>query len=89
LGGSFNATFSGSNLTSTMYFDVRFRGPAVTSDQEAWNWQRDASASHTVLQGTALGDWTITGIRAHQDANDHAGPFALVRATVSVYTLPF
>jgi parallel beta-helix repeat protein len=85
LGGSFNATFSGSNLTSATYFDIRFRVPGGTSDQEALNWQQGPSGSHPVAQGTTLGDWTITGVRGHLDANDHSGPFASVQATISVF----
>ena len=89
LGGSFNATFSGNNLTSTTYFDVRFRAPGGTSDIDASNWQQGPSGSHTVPQGTALGDWMITGVRAHQDVNDHSGPFAFVQATLSVFVSLF
>jgi len=89
LGGSFNATFSGNNLTSTTSFDIRFRSPGGTSDQESWNWQQGPSASHTIPLGTTVGDWTITSARAHFDANDHTGPYAPVMATVSVASSPF
>jgi parallel beta-helix repeat protein len=88
-GGSFNASFSGDNLTSATYFDLRLRAPGATSDLDVWNWQQGPSASHTVPQGTALGDWTITGVRAHQQSNDHTGPFGAVQATVSVFSTPF
>lgn len=87
-GGSFNATFAGNNLTSTTYFDVRYRGPGGSSDEVVLNWQQGPSGSHAVPQATTLGDWTITGVRAHQDANDHSGPFASVQATFSVFVSP-
>jgi len=89
LGGAFNATFSGSNLTNATYFDIRFRGPGSTSDQEAWNWQQGPSGSHPVAQSTTVGDWTITGLRAHLDGNDHSGPYAPLQATLSVFVSPF
>ena len=88
-GGPLTATFSGSNLTSATYFDIRFRAPGASSDEVVWNWQQGPSASHTIPQGTALGDFVITGIRAHQDANDHSGPFASVQVTLSVFVSPF
>jgi parallel beta-helix repeat protein len=89
LGSSFSATVSGNNLISTTYFDVRVRAPGGTSDQDALNWQQGTSASHIVPANTALGDWTVTGVRAHLDANDHTGPFASVQATVTVFASPF
>jgi hypothetical protein len=88
-GGTFNATFSGSNLTSATYFDIRFRTPGGTSDQEASNWQQGPSGSHAVAPGTTLGDWTITGVRAHLAANDHSGPYGSVQITLSVFLSPF
>lgn len=84
---SFTATFSGTNLTSATYFDVRFRAPGTTADIEAPNWQQGLSGSHPIPQGTTLGDWTMTGVRPHLDANDHTGPYASVQATLSV--IPF
>ncbi|PYS45280.1 MAG: hypothetical protein DMG13_32475 [Acidobacteria bacterium] len=88
-GGSVTVTFSGNNLTTTTYFDVRFRAPGASADDVAFNWQQGPSASHAVPAGTAIGDWTITGVRAHADANDHTGPFASVQATFSVFVSPF
>ena len=88
-GGSFNATFSDDNLTSATYFDLRFRVPGAGSDEEVWNWQQGPSASHIVAQGATLGDWAVTGVRAHQDPNDHSGPFTSVQATLSVLFSPF
>jgi hypothetical protein len=87
--GSFKATFSGINLASATYFDIRVRAPRAGSDEVVLNWQQGPSASHTVPQGTTLGDWMVTGVRAHQDANDHSGPFASVQATLSVFLAPF
>ena len=89
LGGSFTVTFSGNNLANTTYFDIRFRAPGASADDVAVNWQQGASAPHAVPQTTPLGDWTITGVRAHADANDHTGPFTPVQATFFVFVSPF
>lgn len=88
-GGSVTATFSGNNLTNATYFDVRFRAPSANADDVALNWQQGLSGTHPISQNTTLGDWTITGVRAHQDANDHSGPFAPVQVTFSVFVSPF
>jgi len=88
-GGSVIATFSGSNLTSTTYFDVRFRTPGSSSDDVALNWQQGPVSPHAIPQSTIVGDWTITGVRAHLDADDHSGPFVPVNAIVSVFVSPF
>ena len=88
-GSSVTVTFSGNNLTNATYFDVRFRAPGASADDLALNWQQAASGPHPIPQNTALGDWTITGVRAHADANDHTGPFVLVQATFSVFVSPF
>jgi len=88
-GGPFNVTFSGNDLTSATYFDVRFRAPGATSEDVAFNWQQGFSGTHTVPQNAILGDWSITGVRAHQDANDHTGPFAPVQVTFFVFVSPF
>ena len=88
-GGSFTATFSGSNLSSNTYFDLRVRAPGASVDTVVSNWQQGASVRHSITRDTATGDWRITGVRAHQDANDHSGPFATVDATVSVFVSPF
>ena len=88
-GGSVNAIFSGKNLTTGTYFDVRFRAPGADVDDVGLNWQQGPSAPHAVPQNTVLGDWTISGVRAHQDVNDHTGPFAAVQATLNVFVSPF
>jgi parallel beta-helix repeat protein len=88
-GGSFTATFSGSNLTSETYFDIRVRAPGASVDDVVSNWQQGASARHTLPTNIAVGDWKITGVRAHQDASDHSGPFTPVEATISVFVSPF
>ena len=88
-GGSVTVIFSGNNLTNATYFDVRFRAPGASADQVALNWQQGVSAPHAVPQSTALGDWTITGVRAHADGNDHTGPLVKVQATFSVFVSPF
>jgi len=88
-GGSVTTTFVGKNLTSTTYFDVSFRAPGAASDDVALNWQQGVTAPHTLPQGTAVGDWTITGVRAHADGNDHTGPFVPLQVTLSVFVSPF
>jgi parallel beta-helix repeat protein len=84
VGGAFTATFSGSNLSASTYFDVRFRMPGSTTDLIALNWQRGTSGSHVVAAGTSSGAWIVTGVRAHTDSGDAAGPFAPVSVTLSV-----
>src|SRR5207249_3820810 len=66
-GASVSAAFTGSNLTDLTYFDIRFRSPGSNADQEAQNWQKGVSGSHTVVAGTASGTWTINGVRPHQE----------------------
>src|SRR6185295_14586360 len=72
LGGIFIATISGSNVDEETYFDMRFRRPDSPQDKVALNWQRGTSASHSIPPNTVPGSWTIIGIWAHQDANDHS-----------------
>jgi hypothetical protein len=88
-GGSVTVTFTGKNLSNTIYFDVRFRAPGASADDVALNWQQGTSAPHDIPRGTAAGDWIITGVRAHADPNDHAGPFEPVQSTLSVFVSPF
>jgi parallel beta-helix repeat protein len=87
--GSFISTFSGSNLTSQTYFDIRLRAPGASVDELALNWQQGPAARHPIAPGTAVGDWRITGVRAHQGANEHSGSFAPVDATISVFVSLF
>jgi hypothetical protein len=84
-GFSYTANLSGSRLNEQTFFDVRFRVPGSTLDQEALNWQRGTSASHVVSLGTATGIWTVTGIRAHQLEIDHTAIFAPVSTTMMVF----
>jgi len=84
IGSSFSAAFTGSNLTDLTYFDVRYRAPGSTTDQEAQNWQRGVTANHAVAAGIAVGTWTITGVRPHQNSADHSANFAIMSATVTV-----
>src|SRR5262249_2264128 len=88
-GGSVTMTFSGTNLSDTTYFDVRFRAPGTGADDVALNWHQGTSAAHAIAAGTVVGDWTITGLRPHADANDHSGPFVPVQAVFSVFVSPF
>jgi uncharacterized delta-60 repeat protein len=43
IGGSFTATFSGPNLNSETYFDLRVRSPLEDKDRVVLNWQRGQS----------------------------------------------
>jgi hypothetical protein len=84
IGGSWNVTLSGSNLTDRTYFDVRFRSPGSTTDQVALNWQQGTSGRHVVSGGTESGTWIVTGIRAHDNVDDHGGEFVPVSASITV-----
>ena len=81
---SWTATFSGTNLTDQTYFDLRFRSPGSATDLLALNWQRGTSARHNISAGTTPGTWIVTGIRAHDDVNDHNGEFISVSTTLTV-----
>ena len=84
VGGFWDVTLSGSNLTDRTYFDVRFRSPGSNTDQVALNWQQGTEAHHTVATGTEVGTWIITGIRAHESASDQGGEFVPVSASITV-----
>jgi hypothetical protein len=84
LDGSFVARFSGTNLAASTYFDVRFRRPGSSIDEVAHDWQQGLSAPHMVASGFALGMWTVTGVRAHQNLDDHSGEFFPVSTTLTV-----
>ena len=83
-GSSFTATFSGTNLTDETYFDVRFRSPGGDTDQVALNWQKGTSEKHGLPLNTPTGTWTITGVWAHQNPNDHSSDFVPVTSTLLV-----
>ncbi len=72
-GSTVTATFAGANLSSEMYFDVRFRRPGGTSDDVAENWQRGLSGSHNIPASSPSGTWRITAVRVHRDITDHSG----------------
>jgi len=84
VGASFSAVFTGSNLTDLTYFDVRYRSPGSTVDQEAPNWQRGVTASHSVAAGTTAGTWTVTGVRPHQENANHSGNFVTLSVPLTV-----
>jgi para-nitrobenzyl esterase len=84
VGSSFVAKFAGTNVTNDTYLDVRFRVPGSSSDLVVLNWQQGLSGSHGIVAGTALGNWTINGVRAHQDRDEHSGGFDAVSATLAV-----
>jgi hypothetical protein len=84
-GDTFSATVAGSNMTDQTYFDVLFRSPGSTTDGEVFNWQQGIVQNHTVAIGTTAGFWTITGIRFHQNVNDHfTGAYVPVSVQLSV-----
>jgi hypothetical protein len=83
-GSSYSVDVSGSNLTSETFFDVRFTSPGSKEPAVVANWQRGLAASHDVVAGTALGPWTINGVRPHEIETDHTGSFIPVKATITV-----
>jgi hypothetical protein len=87
-GDSYSVNLSGSNLTPQTFFDVRFIAPGSNTSSVALNWQTGLTASHAVPLDTAPGNWTINGVRAHQDGADHTGDFNPVSATITVVQFP-
>ena len=83
-GTSFSVNVSGSNLPPQTFFDVRFSAPGSNDYGVALNWQRGPTASHDVPAGTALGKWTINGVRAHEGEADHTGSFVPLSAAITV-----
>src|SRR5262245_58609598 len=84
IGGSTSARFAGPEVTASTYFDVRFRSPGSTVESTALNWQIGAVGSHTILPGTSLGNWMVTGVRARSNPDDHIGDFDPVLAGLGV-----
>jgi hypothetical protein len=87
-GGSYLVNLSGTNLTPQTLFDVRFTAPGRNTSNVALNWQTGLAASHAVPVSIAPGNWTINGVRAHQDQADHTGDFNPVSATITVVQFP-
>jgi hypothetical protein len=88
-GSSYSVNVSGSNLSPQTFFDVRFTAPGSNTSNVALNWQTGLVSSHAVPLDTAPGNWTIDGVRAHQDEADHTGNFNPVSATITVLQLPW
>ena len=82
-GASYSVNISGSGLIAETFFDVRFTTPGNNASV-VLNWQRGPAASHAVPVGTASGNWTINGVRAHQIEEDHTSSFVPVSATITV-----
>jgi len=82
-GASYSVNISGSGLIAETFFDVRFTSPGNNASV-VLNWQRGPAASHAVPVGTASGNWTINGVRAHQIEADHTGSFVPLSATITV-----
>jgi hypothetical protein len=83
-GAAVVATFSGTGLSGQTYFDIRFRAPGSTTEQEAANWQQGTSASHAVAASIQAGTYIVTAVRAHRDAGEHTGPYIPVSASLTV-----
>jgi hypothetical protein len=83
-GSSYSVEIFGSNLTSQMFFDVRFANSGSNDSSVVLNWQKGLTASHEVSAGIASHSWTITGVRAHEMETDHTGSFFPVSATIGV-----
>lgn len=81
---SFSANFSGPNLTTQTFFDVKLTSPGNNVSDVILNWQKGATASHGVAGGSASGVWTISAVRAHEIETDHSGSFVPVSATITV-----
>ena len=60
------------------YYDVRFHAPEDGREHVSMNWQRGLSTTHTIAAETATGVWTVTGVRAHQNFDDHTAAFVPV-----------
>jgi hypothetical protein len=84
IGSSYTTTVVGSDLNNNTYFDVQVRAPGSVEDIIVLNWQMGTSESHSVPAGILPGTWTIDGVRAHQDPENHAGSFAQVSAAITV-----
>jgi hypothetical protein len=84
VGGSVVATFAGTKIADDTWLDVRFRLPGSSTDLVALNWQQGMSASYRIDGTTAAGIWTVTGVRAHQNKDEHSGDFDAVSATLAV-----
>jgi hypothetical protein len=83
-GDSFTATFSGINLNNETYYDLRFQAPGDSTEGVALNWQHGLSVTHNVATDTADGVWTVTGVRAHQNIDDHTADFISVSVELLV-----
>jgi hypothetical protein len=83
-GEPLGATFVGAGLTDNIYFDVRFRVPGSTTNEVVLNWQQGTSGLHTLPSGTGVGEWTVTGVRAHLNKDDHTGEFDPVSGIFTV-----
>lgn len=81
-------TFKFPAAASDTYLDIRFRGPGSTTDQVELNWQRGMSAEHIVPGDMAPGTWMLTGVRTHENPNDHSGDFIDLSLPLVVKVLP-
>jgi galactose oxidase-like protein len=84
IGSSFVANIAGSNLSSEIFFDIRFTAPGSNLAKVSLNWQTGLTSAHTVTAGAGPGVWTITGLRPHRFESDHTGNFFPVTAKITV-----
>lgn len=86
-GGSYTATFIGSNLANT-YFDVKvYVGSTATAaayETEILNWQRGEIGSHIVDANHPDQVLTIIAVRAHNLENDHSGQYVQLPQIISI-----
>jgi hypothetical protein len=83
-GESYTATITGSNLNNSTYLDVQVRAPGSVEDILVLNWQMGISESHAVSAGVLPGTWTIDGVRAHRDPENHTASLRSISATITV-----
>lgn len=83
-GASYTTTIAGLNLSDETCFDLQVHAPGSVADIVVLNWQTGTSASHSLPAGSDIGTWTVDGVRAHQDPENHTDNFASVEATLIV-----
>ena len=81
---SFTTVFSGTDVASETWFDVRFKTGDSTTDEVELNWQQGGIAVHSLDAGTAPVTYSITGIRKHSEKDDHSSDFTAATATLTV-----
>jgi parallel beta-helix repeat protein len=83
-GGTVTAVFSGANLSAQTSFDIRFRTPGSSADQEVLNWQFGAAGTHVIPTSIQRGTYVITAVRAHREIADHSGAYIPISSSLIV-----